>query len=381
MPQHPVRALFTRSVLAALTLGTGLTGCGGGAGDTIVIGVTGPFTQPRGVSMKLGAELAMQEINAAGGIDGKLIELVFADDSASNDAAVRIATQFRADRRMVAVIGHLTSGPTGAAAPIYNGDGDPMALISPSASAPSLTTEGGRAVFRVCPTDFAHGQALARHARSVLNARTAAILYENDTYGRGVAANFVNDFRQLGGSIVGEDPYNRSISSFEPYLRRLQERGGADVILIAGTRDGAERILTTLETLRMTSTILAGDGVIGIEAIPRAEGMFVTSAWLADNPNPVSEAFVRAYATKNGGARPDHRGAGAYDIVHILKRAVETVGTDRVKIVEYLEGMGTTHPAYDGSTGRITFDADGEVKEKSVAVGVVRGRRLVTATP
>ncbi|HVX88300.1 MAG TPA: ABC transporter substrate-binding protein, partial [Gemmatimonadales bacterium] len=196
-----------------------LTACGGaGSGDTIVIGVTGPFSQPRGVSMKAGAELAAAEINKAGGINGTPIELVFADDSASNDAAVRIATEFRADRRMVAVVGHLTSGPTAAAAPVYNGDGTPMALISPSASAPSLSEDGGRAVFRVCPTDFAHGQALARHARNVLRARTAAILYENDAYGRGVAANFVADFRQLGGTIVSEDPYNKALTSFEPYL-------------------------------------------------------------------------------------------------------------------------------------------------------------------
>src|SRR6186713_1495243 len=112
-----------------------LAACGSGAGgDTIVIGVTGPFSQPRGVSMKLGAELARDEINKAGGIGGKQIELVFQDDSANNDAAVRIAGGFRDNSRMVAVIGHLTSGPTAAAAKVYNDARQPMALISPSAS-------------------------------------------------------------------------------------------------------------------------------------------------------------------------------------------------------------------------------------------------------
>src|SRR5690348_4908133 len=120
------------TTVLALSLSLSLAACGGvGSGDTIVIGVTGPFSQPRGVSMKAGAELAAAEINKAGGIDGKQVELLFADDSASNDAAVRIATEFRADKRIVAVIGHLTSGPTAAAAPIYNGDSVPMALISP----------------------------------------------------------------------------------------------------------------------------------------------------------------------------------------------------------------------------------------------------------
>ncbi|HWA40507.1 MAG TPA: branched-chain amino acid ABC transporter substrate-binding protein, partial [Gemmatimonadales bacterium] len=329
--------------------------------------------------MKAGAELAAAEINKAGGINGKPIELVFADDSASNDAAVRIATEFRADHRVVAVVGHLTSGPTAAAAPIYNGDGAPMALISPSASAPSLTEDGGPAVFRVCPTDFAHGQALARHARNVLRARTAAILYENDAYGRGVAANFVADFRQLGGTIVSEDPYNKALPSFEPYLRRLQQRGGADVILIAGTRDGAERILATRDSLRITSTILAGDGVIGIEATGKAEGMLVSSAWLSDRPDATSQAFVTAYQAANANARPDPRGAGAYDIIHILARAIAEVGPDRVEIVRYLDGVGSASPAYDGVTGRIVFDSAGDARDKSVAIGVVRGRALVTA--
>lgn len=356
-----------------------LAGCGSGGGDTVVIGVAGPFSQPRGVSMKAGAELARDEINKAGGIDGRQIELVFLDDSANNDAAVRIANEFRADRRVVAVIGHLTSGPTAAAAPIYNAVGSPMALISPSASAPSLTLDGGRAVFRVCPSDFGHGQALARHARNALRARTAAILYENDTYGRGVTANFVTDFRQLGGTIVGEDPYNRAITSFEPYLRRLQQRGGADVVLIAGTRDGAERILATRDSLKLTSTMLAGDGVIGIEATGRVEGLYVSSAWLADRPDPTSQAFVRAYRTANANATPDHRGAGAYDVVHILARAVGGVGTDRVKIVEYLEGVGSASPPYDGVTGRIAFDENGDAKEKPVVIGVVRGRALISA--
>jgi len=379
-PTQTDSGMIRRHLASILLVPFALAACGHGAGgDTIVIGVTGPFSQPRGVSMKAGAELARDEINKAGGIGGKQVELVFADDSASNDAAVRIAGEFRDNARMVAVIGHLTSGPTIAAAPIYNDVSEPMALISPSASSPLITEDGGRAVFRVCPTDFAHGQALARHARNVLRARTAAILYENDAYGRGVSANFVNDFRQLGGTIVSEDPYNKSIASFEPYLRRLQQRGGADVIIIAGVRDGAERILATRDSLRLTSTVMAGDGVIGIEATGRAEGLFVSSAWLADRPDARSQAFVKAYRDANSGASPDHRGAGAYDIIYILARAINEVGADRHAIVEYLEGLGTTSAPYEGVTGRIIFDAEGDPKEKPVAVGVVRNRGIVTA--
>src|SRR5690349_1016575 len=104
--------MIRRYFAATLLLPLALAACGHGAkGDTIVIGVTGPFSQPRGVSMKAAAELARDEINKAGGVGGKQVELIFADDSANNDAAVRIAGQFKADERVVAVIGHLTSGP------------------------------------------------------------------------------------------------------------------------------------------------------------------------------------------------------------------------------------------------------------------------------
>lgn len=373
-------AVRRSTTVFALSLSLSLAACGGaGSGDAIVIGVAGPFSQPRGVSMKAGAELAAAEINKAGGVNGVPIELVFADDSASKDAAVRIAGEFRANRRIVAVIGHLTSDPTIAAGPIYSDPDRPMALISPSASSPAITEEGGAALFRVCPTDLEHGRALARYARNTLRARTAAILYENAVYGRGVGANFVNDFRELGGTIVSEDPYNASIPSFEPYLRRLQQRGGADVILIAGQRDGAERIVATRDSLRIATTLLAGDGVIGIEATGKAGGMVISSAWLSDRPDQTSRAFVTAYQAANANARPDHRGAGAYDIVHILARAVAAVGPDRAKIVQYLGGVGTATPPYDGVTGRIVFDSAGDARDKSVAIGVVRGRALVTA--
>ena len=370
--------MFVRSVVPA-SFAFFLAACGAGGGKTVVIGVTGPFSQPRGASMKNAVELARDEINRAGGVGGRPIELVFADDSASNDAAVRIANQFQADKRIVAVIGSVTSGPTLAAAGVYSDPAHPLALISPSASAPALTEDGGAAVFRVCPTDFAHGQALARYARNVLHAQRAEILYENAVYGRGVAANFAGDFTSLGGTIVKEDPYNAQISSFKPYLQRLQLVGGADVILIAGQRDGAERIIATLDSLKIGAKVLAGDAVVGIEAGGHAEGMFVSSAWLADRADPTSQHFVAAYRAAEGGATPDHRAAGGYDIVHILARAVAAVGSDRAKVIDYLGGIGTATPAYDGVTGRIIFDENGDAKDKAVAVGVIRNKQIVTA--
>jgi branched-chain amino acid transport system substrate-binding protein len=340
------------------------------------IGVAGPFSQPRGASMRLAALQAQDEINRQGGVGGRKLELVFRDDSADPNAAVRAAEAFADDPSVVAVVGHLTSGTTLAAAAIYNGE-HPVAVISPSASAPGLTAAGPW-TFVICPTDLAHGAALARFAHNQLGATTAAVEYQNDDYGRGVRNIFAADFAVAGGQVTTEDPYNDAIPTFEPYLRRIQVRGGADAVLIAGTRAGAERILATLDTVKLHPKVLAGDGVIGIEAGGKAEGMYISSAYLPDRPGQRNAAFVQAYADHNAGQRPDHRGAGAYDIVYLLARAVGEVGTGRKALRTYLAGVGTASPAFDGVTGTIAFNADREVPAKDVVIGQVRQGRLVT---
>jgi branched-chain amino acid transport system substrate-binding protein len=362
--------------LRVLCLSVLLAACGDD--PPIRIGVAGPFSEARGVSMRMAAELAVQEVNAAGGVHGRMLELVILDDSATAEGAVAAARQLAADPAVVAVVGHLTSGATLAAAPIYGG-ALPVAVISPSASSP-LLTDAGPWVFRVCPTDALHGARLASWARERLRAGSAGIIYINDDYGRGVRDVFVEAFSRAGGDIVTSDPYLDDLPSFRPYLERLQRRGGADVLLIAGTRAGGARILATRDSLGLALPILGGDGLAGIEEVgAAAEGIFISTAYLPDEAGAANAAFVEAYRRASGNRLPDHRGAGAYDAVRLVARAVEAVGTERERIRDYLAGIGSTHPAFDGVTGRIVFDEHGDVPEKPIAVGVVRGGSLRAA--
>lgn len=325
------------------------------------------------------AVLAANEINQAGGIDGRPIQLVFRDDSTSIERAVAIAHAFYADPRVVAVVGHLTSGTTIAAAPVYNADPTPLLEISPSASSPALTGAGPY-TFRVCPTDLLHGSRLAAWARDSLGARTAAVIYQDDDYGRGVRAVFKQRFTAKGGTIVADDPYLDALPSFEPYLRLLKQHGGADVLMIAGTRPGAERILPLLDSVGLAPRVMGGDGLAGLEAAgPMAEGVYISTAYLPDRPGATNQAFVKRYAAAYGGRVPDHRGAGAYDIVRLLARALRAVGPDRARLRDYLAGVGTKTPAFEGVTGRIAFDEHGDVPDKDVVIGVVHNGALVTA--
>lgn len=328
--------------------------------------------------MRLAAELAVREINDAGGVRGRRVELVVLDDSARVERAAEVARQLSSDPAVVAVVGHLTSAATLAAAPVYGGQ-QPVAVVSPSASSP-LLTEAGPWVFRVCPSDLVHGARLAEWALQHLRVSRAMVLYVNDDYGRGIRDVFVRAFSAGGGEVLADDPYLDDIPSFRPYLERVRRRGIPDVLLIAGARLGAERILMALDSVGLTPAVLGGDGMVGIEAMGRrAEGVFLSTAYLPDASGGANEAFVQAYRAVAGDQLPDHRGAGAYDAVRLIADAIEAVGAERTRVRDYLAGVGTRYPAFEGVTGRIAFDDNGDVPDKDIVVGVIRNGRLQAA--
>jgi branched-chain amino acid transport system substrate-binding protein len=363
----------------ALIASLWVVSCSRGGTRPVVVGLAGPFSQPRGVSMQRAAELAVKEINARGGVHGRPLALRIMDDSGRADVAIRVAQVLADDPEVVAVIGHLTSGTSLAAGRVYGAGRRPVAMISPSASSPDLSGVNPY-VFRICPTDLSHGAQLARYARQTLGARRASIIYFDDDYGRGLRLSFAAEFRRLGGTIVEEDPSLSTTTSLDPYLSRLRQSGGTDVLMLATERGGAELALRDEARLGVRLPTIGGDALTGIEAAgPIAEGVRISSAYLPDRPGEPNAVFVAAYARAYEGERPDHRGAGAYDIVQLLAtRVFPSAGTDRRAVRDYLARVGAGLPPYEGVTGTIAFDGRGDVPAKSVVVGVVRGGRIVT---
>jgi branched-chain amino acid transport system substrate-binding protein len=328
--------------------------------------------------MKRAALLAEQQLRERGGVGGRPLRLVFMDDSGTENFAVRVAKQLTDSGRVVAVVGHLSSGPTRVALGVYANARRPVPVISPSASNPDLSGISPW-FFRICPSDLAHGAQLARFARQRLGAARAAVIYTNDDYGRGVRRTFVAEFTRLGGTILEEDPFLATHASAEPYLARIRRRGGVDVLMLATQRPEAETVLRDLRGQGLRWPVMGGDALVGIEADgPLAEGVRVSVTYLADRVGDQNAAFVAEYARSSGGARPDHRGAGAYDILMLLARAVEQGGGSPEAIRDYLATVGSGRPAYEGVTGRIAFDAHGDVPDKPITIAVVRGGRLVT---
>src|SRR3970282_484172 len=173
----------------------------------------------------------------------------------------------------------------------------------------------------------------------------------------------------LGGRLASDDPYTPDLPSFEPYLRRVQRRGGADVLLIAGTTAAAPRIPPTLDTVGLRPRVVGGDSLAGLETTRGANGVLTSTAYLPDRPGERNQAFVAAYRAAYGAQPLDHRGAAAYDIVYLLARAIDAAGPNRRRLRDYLGGGGNASPAFEGVTGRIAFDPQGDVPTNTVGLG------------
>ena len=370
MVLHSRRPGGTR--LGAVLLGLVLiAACGGGSG-AIQIGVAANFTDPLSLPIRYGAQLAVEEINAAGGVNGRPIQLVEREDYADTDSAIVVATDFY-NSPVVAVIGHGFSGPTLAAAPVYNGGDNPLLEIAPAASAPAVT-DAGPYTFRVCPSDLAHGSALAHWASERLGFTRGAVFYTNSEYGRGIRTAFETEFTSLQGSVIGAYPYLGDTPDVSPYVDLLTRNKRAQFIVIAGYDLDGRTILAEARKKNLAIPAMGGDGLEQIAlAGPVANGTYVTSSYFPQTDTPANRRFVEAYRARFPAAGdPNGSGAAAYDAVYMLRETMQRVGTDRQAVRDAFAGIGTTTPAYEGAMGTIAFDENGDVPSLKIYVGEVR---------
>ncbi|HEY8483128.1 MAG TPA: ABC transporter substrate-binding protein [Longimicrobiales bacterium] len=357
------------------------SGCSASDAEPIYLGLAGPLEKPNGRSFRLAAEMAVEEINRAGGIRGRPLALVVKDDEANSNRAIDVATELRDNPGVVAVIGHVNSAQTLAAAKIYNDERNGVVAITPASTSP-LIAAAGPWTFRVCPSELHHGAALARWIYGKLGRRRAGILYANDGYGRGVHDSFIPAFVREGGEIVADDPYLPALyeddRALDPYLERAI-RNRMDALVIAGQSAEALKILRAARRLGYTGPVFASEAATDLkDAGPIAEGVYIPSAFVPDRHTTAAQQFVKAYIDRYR-ELPDSRGAMAYDAVYLLKHVIEEVGTDRRKIRDRLAAIGRGAPAYEGVTGTIAFDENGDAVGKEVTIGVVENGRLVTA--
>lgn len=360
LPHH--RSLFLLCLLAACS----------STDEPIRIGILGPLSSNDGSPMRNAAILAAEEINKSGGIGGRRIELIERDDHGNVDSALAAAGELlRSD--VVAVVGSVYSSITLSVAPVFNGSSNPVVQISPSSSSPGVS-RAGPYTFRVCPSDLAHGGALARFVRERLHLNRAAVVYQNDDYGRGMRQAFLEEFARLGGTVLGVDPYIKSAGVPAPYFERLAAGVQPQIVFVAGMAKEAGEAIRVARGLGLDAAFMGGDGLSDLaETDPVAEGTFISVAYLEDHPSPRNLEFVQKYHARfPSSARLNKSGAGTYEALFLLREIITQVGTSRQRIRDALAEVGNSAPAYAGLTGPIAFDENGDVPSLPVVVGVVR---------
>ena len=334
---------------------------------TYTIASASPSNEAYGLMTRQGTELAVESINRRGGIRSKRLTLVRVDDEGTGAKAAEVAQQLIDADSVLAVVGHANSSATVAAARVYDGH---LAAVSPSASSPELTGLSPW-MFRVIPSDSVNAQDLARFATR-LGHKRVAILYENNSYGRGLADSFRRAFK---GDIVALEPVGVDGKEVEPYLAylRVNEPG---LVFVAGSDGSGLEILREARRVGLTSTFLGGDGWAGITSDTAAsEGVYVGAPFSAEDPRRDVQEFVRAFRTKFG-RDPNSFAALAYDATMVIAQAIEHGGTTREAVRDYLASMHGGR-AYRGLTGDIAFQPTGDVTGKPMTMTRVRRGALL----
>ena len=368
------RALaYVRAALVLPLLALAAACSRGGGGGEVTFALAGPLREEYGIATKQGAELAVKEINAGGGIAGRTLVLLAKDDGADQRTAISIAAELVRKPEVVALAGPVNSGTTIAAAPIYNGEADSVRGTLPglatTATSPDVSRLGDW-TFRVASSDSANAVALAAAARQL--AANVAVMYTNDDYGRGLAGAFRDALVKSGGTVAEYDPFSDSTADFSPYLRRMRMRG-VQLVFIAGLDAAAARIIQQARGLGLQARFIGGDGLVPLSG----KGALYDGTLVGLLYHPASGERAQAFATAFRAEyrkEPDPFAAAAYDAVMLLAAAARANGPTREGIQRYLRTLGQAGgaPAFPGATGVIRFDRHGDPLQKAFAVGTIQ---------
>lgn len=356
MHLSPYRSGLVPKRLLLLTLL--VVGCSRAPSGDIVLGAAGPWDEPYGRMNRLGIELAVDEINAQPGWRQHPLRVIFRNDSGDGVKATAIAKQFLDSADVLAVIGHVNSGAMVAAARVYD---QGLPAVATTASSPALTGIS-RWTFRVISSDSMNGLTIGRFM-SQKGDRRAAILYENNTYGRGLADAFRRGF---SGEVLSIDPIAEGAQQdFEPYVTWFR-RNNPDVVFVAGTGNSGEAFLREARRQRLSVDFAGGDGwTVLASDTALAEGVYVGAPFSAADTRADARRFVSAFEDRYH-ETPDGNAALAYDATKLLARAAVVAGT-REGIRDYLAHL-SEGSAFPGVTGNIYFASTGDPLGKSIVM-------------
>ena len=386
-------------VVPALFAAAALPGCGndggggdsGGGGDvgTVRIAVCGPMTGSAaafGEMIKNAAKLKEKEINDAGGItvDGvkMKVEAVIFDDKGDTTEATNVARKVASDDSLSLVVGHFNSTCSLAAKEEYNRVG--IVQFSPGSTNVKVC-QGGPYTFRNLYRDDYQGDQIAVYLKSTLGLEKAAVLFDNDDYGKGLMQSFKARAEKEGLEVVATVSYLRErTQDFKPLVQQAKD-AGAGAIFVAGLYNEAALIAKSArQDHQMDVPIIGGDGVMSPTFIKNAgkaaEGALVTTPFLFNtgDDSEMAKSFLAAFKGAYG-KEPDTWAALTYDAMGMALDAVSKAGLDRTAIKDQLASAVDEATGYTGVTGVTYFNEDGDCESKPVYVAVVKDGEFVPA--
>ncbi len=358
-----------------------------GSNDTLKIGSIGPITGDAAIygnSVKNGIQIAVDEINEAGGICGVQIEFRFEDDVNDNETSVNAYNNL-VDWGMDVLLGTVTTSPALAVSPLaFN---DRIFALTPSASAPEVT-DGKDNMFQLCFSDPNQGIGAADYIGEHLADKKIAIIYRNDDpYSQGIRDTFISEGQSKSLNIVYEGTFTKDTSADFSVQLTAAKNAGADLVFLPIYYQPASTIFTQAKSMDYAPTFFGVDGMDGILTMKGfdtslAEGVYVLTPFSADSTDEATVSFVTKYNEKYG-ETPTQFAADGYDCVYAIKAACEKAGyTTSLKGEELCEAImkAMTEITVDGVTGAgMTWSADGTVNKVPTAV-IIKDGVYVSAT-
>lgn len=386
-----MKKLLSMTLVAALALGS-LAGCGQktetqdeNAGtttddNTLVLGGIGPLTGAAatyGTAVKNGTELAVEEINAAGGVNGMMLKMEFQDDEHDAEKAVNAYNTLR--DKIKVLIGTVTSNPCVAVSSETAADN--MFMLTPSGSSVECIKNDN--AFRVCFSDPNQGTASAEYiADNSLASKVAVIYNSSDVYSQGIYEKFAAEAQVKGLEIVAAEAFTKdSATDFSVQLQKVAD-SGAELVFLPIYYQEAALILTQANKMGLQTKFFGCDGLDGVidqlgDDVALANGVMLLTPFAADAQDEKTVKFVEAYKAKYNNEIPNQFAADGYDAIYTLKAALEKAGVNdaSISVSDLCEKLkpAMTEITVEGVTGTMTWDASGEPTKEPKAMVIQEG--------
>lgn len=327
-------------------------------------GATGSF----GVLQKQGIEMAVDEINAKGGINGKKIKLINYDNKSDNDETLAVVNRLISQDNVLAIIGETTSGKSKIGAQIAQAN--KVVMLTPSATNPDVTKVGNY-IFRACFIDPFQGAVMAKFTVDHLKFKKAAILRDvKSDYSVGLSDVFTNEFKKAGGEVLLDVSYQEGDIDFKSQLTSIKAKN-PDVIFVPGYYNEVALLAKQLKELGMKQILLGGDGWSSPKLYEIAKdaitGHYFSNHYTTESTDPKTIEFVKNYKAKHN-EDPDVMAALGYDSVYLLAEAIKnTKEITRETVREELSKIKD----FAGVTGKMSMNENRDAVKSAVVVKVV----------